>query len=532
MFRRIKKNISEVMSAGEKAWYLAFAASLAAAVLLAPSCPAAQGPSDASMPSFNKEDFIASAGEKTVLDLTLADCIVRAFKNNSEIQVKSIDPAVREDDVQIAWSAFEPSLMGGYNLYYDAEKSANLFSQGVSKMRDITANAGIGGKLVTGTQYNVGLDFERYWNNSIIQTINPAYTVEPKITITQPLFRGFGIAVNEADIHIAKNNKLMSDQDFAGTVMDIVTRTKNVYYLYFYTLENRSIAALALERSQSLLNINQARYAKGLASSVDLLETEAAVSDREKNLISSEKALQRAEDELKFVTNIVDDPEMWNARLELANRPELEASEVELVEALQTAFDHRPDYKAAALELKNRDIQIVVTKNGLLPIVDLTGSFGLNGLDRNTSQAFKKIDTEYEEWNLGAQVTVPFGMGDRAKYDQAKLQKKQALIAFKRLEQAIVLEVREKVRNVEIQYRVVKAAELSLEKERQNYAAQRERYAAGQVSTHDMLDYQDKLSRAELDQVRALIDYNIILAELDKVQGITLENNGIILEEK
>ena len=531
----LRWNVKSVLKAdcpGMHAAHAAFIAALLAVVFLSPDCPAATHSKDPSVPSFSKEDFIATAGSKPVLDLTLNDCIAQAFRNNSEILVKEISPRLRMDDVKIAWSEFEPSLTGGYNLYYNAEKSSNLFYEGVSKTRDITANVGIGGKLVTGARYNVGLELDRYWNNSIIQKINPAYAVEPKVTITQPLFRGFGVDVNEANIRISRNNKLMSDQDFIGTAIDIVTRTKNVYYLFFYTMENRSIAALALERAASLLDINKARYAKGLASSVDLLETEAAVSEKEKNLISSEKALQKAEDDLKFVTNIIDDPGMWNSRLELADKPGLEAAEADLIEALETAFDHRPDYKAAELDLKNRDIQVMVTKNGLLPMVDLKGSFGLNGIDRNTARAFKKIDTDYEEWNLGAQVTIPFGMGDRARYDQAKLQKKQALIAFKRLEQAIILEVRDKVRNVEIQYRMVKAAELALEKERENYSAQSERYAAGQVSTHDMLDYQDKLSRAELDHVRALIDYNIILAELDKVQGVTLENNGIIVEEK
>lgn len=129
-------------------------------------------------------------------------------------------------------------------------------------------------------------------------------------------------------------------------------------------------------------------------------------------------------------------------------------------------------------------------------------------------------------------VKIPFGGGDRAKYDQAKQEKVKALIEFKRLEQKIVLEVRDKVRKTEIQYQEVKASQLALEKEKQNYHAQEERYAAGEVSTHDMLDYQDKLSRAELDYAGSLVEYNIALIELDKTQGLTLLNNGIELEER
>ena len=181
--------------------------------------------------------------------------------------------------------------------------------------------------------------------------------------------------------------------------------------------------------------------------------------------------------------------------------------------------------------MKNRDIKIKVAKNALLPTVDLTGSFGLNGLGEDYQEALDNVNTDYKDWSVGIEVSVPWGGGDRAKYDQRKLEKAQALIDFKRLEQNIILEVRDKVREVDIQYRQVLACELSKDKEIQNYKAQRERYAAGQVSTHDMLDYQDKLAQAELDYIKALIDYNIALINFDKAEGLTLVKNNIILEE-
>jgi len=46
-----------------------------------------------------------------------------------------------------------------------------------------------------------------------------------------------------------------------------------------------------------------------------------------------------------------------------------------------------------------------------------------------------------------------------------------------------------------------------------------------------MLDYQDKLSRAELDYIKALVDYNVSLINLDKSTGLTLVKNDIKLEE-
>ena len=119
----------------------------------------------------------------------------------------------------------------------------------------------------------------------------------------------------------------------------------------------------------------------------------------------------------------------------------------------------------------------------------------------------------------------------RALTSAIKSEKAQALFAFKRLEENIILDIRDKVRKLTSQQQQVLAARLSNDKEEQNYQAQKERYAAGYVSTHDLLDYQDKLAQAELDFVRAVIEYKIDHTNLEKAQGLTLVKNDIKLEQ-
>ncbi len=481
---------------------------------------------------FDKEAFIESAKTDKVLKIGLLDCVTYALKNNSEILIKQIEPKLKEGDVKIARDEFEPDFTASYNLHNEASLSSSILTgAATSTYRDINFNAGISGKITTGTEYNLEFLNQRYKSNSAIQSINPYYATEPRITITQPLFRGSGILVNKADITIAKNNKQQSDESFKDEVMTVVTNTKAAYYNYIYFLENYSIAKASLQRARDLMEINKARYEKGLISSVDLLESEAAVAQREKTAIAAESSLKKAEDELKLITNLVDDPQLWNASIEAIDRPQTQVFETSLPDSLQNAFKYRPDYSAEKISLKSRDIRIKVAQNELMPTLDLTGSFGLNGLDRGYEQALDKVDTDFKDWTAGVKFTVPWGGTERAKYDQRKLEKAQALIAFKRLEQNIILEVRDKVREVDIQHRQFVAAGISKEKESQNYEAQKERYVAGQVSTHDMLDYQDALAQAELELMRSLIDYNIAIINLDKAEGLTLAKNDIQLED-
>ncbi len=474
---------------------------------------------------------MAAGAQNRLLRIGLVDCILYCLKNNSEILIKRIEPQLREGDVRIAKSDFEPTFNADF-LLEDTSEVATSTLEGADKFNEkgVRVDTGVSGKLVTGTKYNLEFINKKYRSDSSYDIYSPYYSSEPKITITQPLFRGSGVLVNKADIMVARNNQAVSERNFNDTVMDTISKAKTAYYNYTFYLEKYSIDQLSLQRANDLLKINRERYQNGLISSVDLLETEAAAAEREKVLLSSEASLKRAEDDLKLVTNLVDDPEVWNARVELIDEPELKEEDVDLLKSLQEAFVNRPDYQAARIDLENRDIKIKVAKNALLPTVDLTGSLGLNGIGKDYQSALEKINADYPDWEIGLKFTLPWGGGDRAKYDQRKLEKTQALLSFKRLEQNIILDVRDKVRLVGIQHRQVEVSRLSKEKETQNYEAQRERYAAGQVSTHDILDYQDKLSQAELDYFKALVDYNIALINLDKSQGLTLVKNNIKIE--
>jgi outer membrane protein len=481
--------------------------------------------------AYTRESFLKSAARRTVLRIGLVDTIAYALRKNSEIKIARIEPKLKADDVRIAQSAFEPTLKADFLLHDVTEESASIFFPGDQKSRDMPFDAGISGKLVTGTQYRLDFLNDRSRTNSDITDVNPAFTSEPLVTLTQPLLRGFGITVNRADIIIARNNTSQSVEAFKASAMDAISQAMTAYYTYAYAIEANAIARRFLDFARELVEINRARYAKGLASSVDLLEAEAAVAEREKLLLDAEYGLKTAEDKLKYVTNLVDDPEVWNAEIELIDKPVFAVRETDLVQSIMDAFEYRPEYQVKKLELKNKDISIVVTKNALFPTLDVIGSFGLNGLGDQYGRALQSIHWGYKDWSVGAAMTVPWGKGDRARYDQSKLEKARALLELERMEERIILTGRDKVREVDLQFRQKHASQVARDKEAENYAAQKERLAAGQVSTHDMLDYQTRYSKAELDLTQSMINYNIALVNLDKEVGLTLARNDVKLEE-
>jgi len=528
-----RSGISEIKASGAQRVITALLISLSLCFSLAQAADRQDASSkEARNAEMDMAIFIASGTQERVLKIGIVDCMLYALKKNHDILINKINPKLKEDDVKIAQAEFEPEFTLDYSVEDNTEATTNIF-QGAgnvnSNERDLSA--GVAGKLYAGTEYSFDVATQRFKNNSPIQTLNPSYSVIPTLTITQPLLRGFGTQINKADIFIARNNKLESISSFKDTVIKAISDVKRAYYNYILFLESYSIEKLAFERVTDLLEINKARYSKGLVSSVDLLESEAAVAQRERVLLAFEAELKKAEDELKYITNIVDDPEVWNAKIELLDKPLFKPEKVDFANAAKNAFTFRPDYEAAKIDLKNRDIRITVAENALLPTIDLTGSFGLNGLGEDYKSALGKANSNYPDLSAGVQITIPWGGGERAEYDQRKLEKAQALLALRKLEQGIILEVRDRVREVNIQAKQVGVARFLRAKEQENYAAQKERYSAGQVSTHDMLDYQDKLSQAELGYVRSLIEYNYAIINLDRTQGLTLVKNDIKLED-
>jgi Outer membrane protein len=483
---------------------------------------------------FNKDAYIASAQYPKTLELAMVDCVAMALKNNSEITIKKITPYIEDNNVLIQKSRFEPHFTFDGSLSDLVEQDpSTIYDASLLKSRTWDFDLGYNQKFTTGADLALDLFNTRTSSSSPTFIPNPAYETEAEVTITQPLLKGAGVAVNTADFRIAKNNKLKSVQDFKTEVIKVLTNVKKSYYDLQYTREQYIVAQKSLSRVEDLHRINKEKYAKGLASDIDIIGSEAEVARIRQLLYEAESVMKLAEDNLKLITNLVDDPTLWNSRIVLLEGLDYQKREVDLPEAIKTAFIYRPDYEAAKIDLRNRDIAVVVNTNGMLPTINMLASFGLNGLDAVYAKDLRNVGGgKYNNWTVGFNVDVPLiGDENRGKYEKSKSEKEQALLAFQRLEQRMILDVRNVVRDIDINYRKLEASKISKESEDLNYTAQEIRFKAGLVSTLDIVIYQERLARAEVSYIKSIIDYNVSLIELSRAQGTMLYDDNIILEE-
>jgi outer membrane protein TolC len=167
----------------------------------------------------------------------------------------------------------------------------------------------------------------------------------------------------------------------------------------------------------------------------------------------------------------------------------------------------------------------------LLPTLDLEGRVGLNGLDDNLGDSVNHFTSgNWVQYEVGFTLRYPWGnQASKSRFTRARLEVQQANAILERTEQRILVEVREAVRNVETNVKRVSVTRGARELAQKKLEAEERKLAVGLSSVREVLRFQDDLSAEQSREIRALTDYNISLANLERAKGTTLDRMNIVV---
>jgi outer membrane protein TolC len=188
----------------------------------------------------------------------------------------------------------------------------------------------------------------------------------------------------------------------------------------------------------------------------------------------------------------------------------------------------------AKLIVEQQGIQLKYSRNQLFPELDLIGTYGFNGAGREFSSAFGQFNEgDRPFYTYGAQLSVPLGnLGPRNQYKSTKATLQQVMLQLKKLEQNVMVEIDNAVKQAESNYQSVEATKQARIYAEEALDAEQKTYAVGKATTFEVLQYQNSLTSARSQEIRALANYNEALANLAAQEGSTLERYNISLEAK
>ena len=488
--------------------------------------------------------------EKKDVSLTLEDSIVQALRNNLNVAVEVLNPELAAASVSRARQYFMPTFQVDLTGNRMEQLSTwSLQGTGTYITKTTGSTASIAQQMPFGGNFTASLSYDYQKNNQLFQSYNPSYTSRLNFALTQPLLRNFGWAVSRREIIVAQNNLEVSRSQFKTILINMVYSVEAAYWNLVYSVENLKTLEQALQSGRDLLAKTKKEVEVGTKAPIEVLNAEATVARREADILQAEAMVKRSQDQLKTLLNQGGDPSAKGQNLRPADTPSFKPFTISLDEAFEKAMARRPDLEVAKSTIETKRINFRYAKNQTLPQLDLQlvkASPGISGAqfiyDPNNpflpptpgdqgsaAQAFRDtFKFLYNNWTAGVTLTIPIGdVVGRANYAYAKLDLEQTQARLKNQEQQIYLEVSDAVLTLETAAKSVDAYRIARELAEKQLEAEMKKLAVGMSTNYFVLTYQDALASARSMELKALIDYNVAVANIAKVTGSTLETRNI-----
>ena len=476
--------------------------------------------------------------------ITLTDAAVRALQNNLDISVSRQTKEMRLTDIIIEQAKFDPtvSFNGTYTRQVnplnrpvfggtgDALSQIQIFDQ-----RQYQFTADITSNLLTGGNLDLNYSPQRSIVNSDRASgflYNPAYTGGVAVTLTQPLLRNAGVELTKTFIKIAQNNAKVEEHIFLDRVLTVIATVEQTYWELVFANESLKVAQAALKAAEELLASNRAKARAGVMSIVDVLQAEAAVAARVEQVLIAEKAIRDQEDQFRRLLNPAEEELRQDVRLSPADQPLTVLEPISLQEAIDIAIERRPEILQASKNLDTSELNTKFAKNQLLPTLSFQGSAGLAGLGGDFIDSVNR-NFSGEFYSYGGGVVLSFPLGNRSAistYNRRQLEGRNAVTTLQTLRQQVILGVKEAVRRVQTDFKRIettRSARIMAEKQLQ---AERERLNVGLTTTRFVLDFQRDLATAQGNELRATVDYNKSLSNLNRNTATTLDRYQISMQ--
>lgn len=468
--------------------------------------------------------------------LSLRQCIDLALGHNLDIEVARYQPWIEDQNILAAYGGFDFTAYATGSGGETLTPTGSALS-GAEVLDQDTANFTLGMRktLPFGTTVDVGFTSARTLTNSSFYTINPQWYETFGVALTVPLLRGAGTTSNYSSILIARNTREISVYGFEKSLTESVFAVHQAYWDLVFAIENKKVKDQSLTVARRLRDENQKRFAQGMLAKVDVTSAEAGVAAQEEGILTAEAQVFNAMDRLKRTA----DPALLRGEEPLwpADAPagfEKEIDEKEAVErALAEALAHRPDYLQIAREIDSLDVTIVKSERDLWPKFDLTGRAFFSGLSDDLGRAQRDLwDFDTYELTVGFSFEYPLGTSlARGTLERADLEKRRAFLRRRSLEDQILVEVREAVRRIKTDEKRILASKKARTLSQEEFDAETNRQKQGVSTTYRVLDAQERLQRAQTNEIKAMIDYRLSLANLDRVTGTLLAKSDIRLQE-
>ena len=471
-------------------------------------------------------------GEQVVREIGLEAAVAAALENNLGLRATRLEPDAARESALVADASFDTvwfadveyervdaprpvPLLGGVQLGAPLSVSDRArASTGVRQLLSSGATVSVSGFVERFDSRTPGIDF----------LPDPAWRSGVALDVTQPLLEGFGSEQNEAQRVLAERAVLRSEADLAADASALVAVVEQAYWSLAEAEARLLVQQRLVASGEEVARVLEARRDFD-TSSAQYADALATVEQRRTDLVRARLLVERASDALAALLDTEGYGLADDVLVSAADDFRLEPVAVDFKGSLATALAQRSELRAALLDVEDASLRQRLAQNLDQPRLDLVARIEALGEDESfESSNWSLTHDEFVNGIVGLSFELP--IGDRAAAAgerRARLEGRIAVLRYEELVRAVVLEVKDALRELRTSYELIGATRSQRVAQAENLRALLAEKEQRASQTPEFLqlefDRQRRLAQAQLEELQAVANYNRALAAYRRAVG-------------
>lgn len=460
------------------------------------------------------------------LKVSIEDAILIAFENNRSLVVERFNPSVRRTFEDKQTAVFDPVFSGGAEFSYEKnqQRRQDIPIVPENRLRESGMEIGASKFFSTGTDVEVDLSTDYTDTNNL----GVLYQTRLGLTVTQALLRGAGTEVNLAQLRQARLDTRVSQYELRGFAEALLAQVEDAYWDYALSQRQIEIFQESLKLAGQQVSETEDMIKVGKMAESELAAAQAEMALRRQDLIDARSATAKARLRLLRLLN-PPGSNIWQREISLLYEPVLPEVKLDKAEThAKLALRMRPDLNQARLELQREELEIVRTKNGLLPQMDLFIRLGKTGYADSFGDSVSDITGDSYDLTAGISFEYPFGNRDaRAGYRRSSILRNQAEASVENLAQLVELDVQSAYIEVNRSKEQIAATKSIRRLQEEKLRIETEKFRVGRSTNFLVAQAQRDLVSSRISEVQAVVNYLKALVDFFRLEGSLLERRGI-----
>jgi outer membrane protein TolC len=391
----------------------------------------------------------------------------------------------------------------------------------------IQSKAAVETLLPTGTRVTAEASAATLDSSAYLSDLASART---GLTVSQALLSGRGTGVNLASLRQARLDAAMSEYELRGLIESLVARVERTCWDYALAGRQLVIREDSVRLAEQLRAETAERIRLGQLAETEMASAEAEIALRREEVINATSSL--AATRLRLL-RLLSPPGagLWDRPMFVrtpTNMAEVATDPVE--DHVRVALRFRPDLNQARLLGERNEIEVVRTRDGLLPRLDFFLTLGGTGYAESLVDAPFRDEGDGSDVLVGLRGEVPFGNRQaQARHERARLNRWQSLRAIQNLSQAVEVEVRTAILEVERARAQVAATEATRKRQEEKRRAEVEKYRVGRSTSLLVAQAERDMLQSRLAEAQSVAGCFKAIVELYRLDGSLLERRGLIV---